>query len=309
MTIRPLKDQSQKQSALDPGSNVSNTALSRAITRWFLTYPKAACPGAQGLFLVSTLLLILCSSEGRAQETGFDRESYYRAVDYCRRSAWPGPMNLSPDKQVLCFTGEISQGMDVSLANDLKEDGLFVVRSYGGNPASAIALSDIIRDRHATVVVYDHCFSACASFLLVASYQTYVLKGALVAWHHPPSDELCTFVAAPRAGEPRKLQRGPCQQGGEYGYTYSPMLTAFFKTRAVNPPLSFPPDSLYVRKIVRNQYAETAVYHNVMWTLHPRYYPGLFKTKIFYEAYPESQTEVDDIRARLGVKTPVIYDW
>lgn len=218
-------------------------------------------------------------------------------------------MNLSPDKQVLCFTGEISQNMDVSLANDLKDDGLFVVRSPGGYAGPAIALSDIIRDRHATVVVYDYCFSACAGFLLVASYQTYVLKGTLVAWHYPRGDELCTFLTAPRDGEPRKLQRGPCQQNGKDGYTYSPMLIQFFNNRAVNPPISFPPDSLYVRMIVRNLYAETAVFHDIMWTLHPRSYPRLFKTNIFYEAYPESQDEVDSMRARLGVKTRVIYDW
>jgi hypothetical protein len=99
-------------------------------------------------------------------------------------------MNLSPDKQVLCFTGAISENMDVSLANDLKDDGLFVVRSLGGYPGPAVALSDIIRDRHATVVVYDYCFSACAGFLLVASYHTYVLKGTLVAWHYPPKREV-----------------------------------------------------------------------------------------------------------------------
>jgi hypothetical protein len=94
-------------------------------------------------------------------------------------------MNLSPDKQVLCLTGAIAKDLDVSLANDLKDDGLFVFRSPGGYAGPAVALSDIIRDRHATVVVYDHCFSACAGFLLVASYQTYVLKGTLVAWHYP----------------------------------------------------------------------------------------------------------------------------
>jgi hypothetical protein len=179
-------------------------------------------------------------------------------------------MNLSPDKQVLCLTGAMSPDMDVSLAKDLKEDGLFVVRSPGGYPGPAVALSDIIRDRHATVVAYDYCLSACAGFLLVASYQTYVLKGTLVAWHYPRGDELCTFLTAPRDGEPRKLQRGPCQGNGENGFSYSPMLIEFFKKRAVNPPLSFPPDSLYVRRMVRNLYVETAVFHDVMWTPSPK---------------------------------------
>jgi hypothetical protein len=217
-------------------------------------------------------------------------------------------MQLSPDKQVLCFTGDIAKDLDVSSAKDLKDDGLFVVRSNGGSLGPAIALSNIIRDRHATVVVYDLCVSACAGIFLVASYQTYVLKGALVAWHYPQDDALCTFLAAPRNGELRKLQRGPCKGGGENGFSYWPGLIGFFNERAVNPPISFPPDSLYVRKIVRNLYAETGVFHNVSWTLSPEVLARLFKTKIFYEAYPESQEEVDGMLARLGVKTRVIYD-
>jgi hypothetical protein len=63
-----------------------------------------------------------------------------------------------------------------------------------------------------------------------------------------------------------------------------------------------------VRRLVRNLYADSGVFHDVMWTLHPRYYPRLFKTKIFYEAYPESQDEVDSMQALLGFKARVIYD-
>jgi hypothetical protein len=218
-------------------------------------------------------------------------------------------MNLSPDKQVLCFTGIIAKDLDTSSANDLKDNGLFVIRSPGGNARTAIALSDIIRNRRATVVVYDYCFSACAAFLLVASHQTYVLKSTLVAWHHFSGGELCTFLTAPRDGGPRKLQRGPCQQGGEYGFTNSQTLKTFFKERAVNPPItSFPPDSLHTRRILRDRYAGTGVFRDTMWTLHPRYYPGLFKTKIIHEAYPESQDEVDGILASLSLRIRVIHD-
>jgi hypothetical protein len=199
--------------------------------------------------------------------------------------------------------------MDVYLAKDLKDDGLFVVRSPGGYMGPAVELDDIIRDRHATVVVHDYCFSACAGFLLIATDQTYVLKGTLVAWHYPQGDELCTFVETPLGGGPKKLQRGPCR-GGEQGYSGSPAMIWFLKDRAVNPSLSFPPDSLYVRQIVKGLYAETGVYHDVMWTLHPRYYPRLFKTKIVYEAYPESQEEVDEMLDRLHMRysVRVIYD-
>jgi len=186
----------------------------------------------------------------------------------------------------------------------------------GGYPAPSIELSDLIRDRHATVVVYDYCLSACALFFLIASYQTYVLKGALVAWHYPQStaeSPLCTSVTVPRDGGPKKLQRGPCREAtfgdqAAYGLT----LPGFFKDRTIDQSFDAPPDSPYVRRIVRNLYAETGVYHDVMWTLHPRSYPKMFTAKIFYEAYPESQTELDEMLERtganLGLHMRVIYD-
>ncbi|MGJ5102519.1 hypothetical protein ACQR2D_28970 [Bradyrhizobium sp. HKCCYLRH2057] len=260
---------------------------------------------------VFILISMLRSADACAQEPAVDRERYYDAVNHCRH-AGQAPMSLSPDKRVLCFDGVLAENMDVSSAKDLHDGGLFVVRSFGGHTIPAVTLSDIVRDRRATVVVYDHCLSACAQFLLVASDKTYILKDTLVAWHYPQGLELCTYLEAPRDGEPKKVQRGPCRQGGEHGFTYERTFTEFFKDRAVKPPLSLPTDSLYVRRIVRNLYAESGVFRDVMWTLHPRYYPSLFKTKITYEAYPESQDEVDDMVKRLGLSAgrsvKVIYD-
>ena len=258
--------------------------------------------------VVVILGIVLFSGQSHAQQE-FDRERYYRAVEYCRGNV-SRPMALSPDGQVLCFDGFIEADLDISLARKLKENGLFVVRSNGGSSLTAVALSDVVRDRRAAVIVHDHCFSACALYFLIASYQTYVLKGALVAWHHlqsrDPGDPFCTYLIELRDGEPRKLQRGPCQAGGEQGAKLWPELARFFEER-VNPSFDPPPDSPYVRRIVRNYYAQTGVFHDVAWTLHPRYYPVLFKTKIFYEAYPQSQDEVDRMAAWLG-RVRVIYD-
>jgi hypothetical protein len=53
---------------------------------------------------------------------------------------------------------------------------------------------------------------------------------------------------------------------------------------------------------------ERGVYGNIAWTLNPRYYPRLFKTKIYYEAYPESQEEVDEMARRVPISAKVIYD-
>jgi hypothetical protein len=269
--------------------------------------------GAQGLFLIFTLLVVLCSRGAIAQEPSFDRERYYHAVEYCRQNTWPNPMLLSPDKQILCFSGNIFLNMDLSIAQDLNQDGLFVVRSPGGNEKPAIELSELLRDRHATVVVYDYCFSACAEYFLIASHQTYVLKGALVAWHYPrsgdPNHPFCTSLIEPLDGGPKKLVRGPCNASGDQvAYRGYPAAVQFFKSRTVDARFEAPPDSRYVRKIVSSIYAESRVYRDIAWTIHPRFYPKLFKTKIVYEAYPESQSEVDDMLIRLHWNVRIIYD-
>jgi hypothetical protein len=266
---------------------------------------------AQRLFVLFALFFVVRPDAGCTQDVTFDRDAYYRAVQYCRGDV-PRPIALSPDRQVLCFRGVIPANLDVNLAKDLKQDGLFVVQSPGGNAGPAVELSNIVRDRHATVVVYDYCNSACAVILLIASYQTYVLKGTLVTWHYPqsgdPSHPFCTFLTAPRDGEPRKLQLGPCR-GGERGvYGYWPALDHFFSERMVDP-YDVPPDSLYVRRIVSHRYAERGFYSDILWTLHPRQFPQLFKTKVVYEAYPESQEEVDQMLERLHLRgVRVIYD-
>ena len=279
----------------------------------------------RGLCVFLFVLFVLCPKEGNAQEPTVDRERYYNAVEHCRREAWPrslpknewpsqhSPMALSGNKKILCFDGEIGANIDLSLVKELEQDGLFVVRSPGGRTKSAMELSDLLRDRHATVVTYDYCFSACAEYLLVASHLTYVLKGTLVAWHYPrssdPSHPFCTSLLDARDGGPKKLRRGPCDLSGDgIGYGTYPTITQFFKERAISAAFEAPPDSRYVRKIISSIFAASHVYRDIAWTIHPRFYPHLFKTKIVYEAYPESQSEVDDMLARLGWNIRIIYD-
>jgi hypothetical protein len=264
---------------------------------------------AQGLFAVLICIFVVCQGQARAEDTTVDRDAYYRAVDFCRRNLWTQKTLLSPDKQVLCFATGIAKDMDVSFANELNENGIFAIRSPGGYGKPAMALANILRDRHATVVVYDYCISACANFLLIATDLTYVLKGALVLWHNSPGRDLCTYLTEPRYGG-AKVQRGPCDYPSFDGRWSG--LSRFLKERAVDPNMSFPPDTLYARKMVRNRYQgylESGVWSDVLWTIHPRYLPRLFKTKIVYEAYPESEEELNRILDRLHMMDArVIYD-
>lgn len=257
--------------------------------------------------------VMLGGGAARAQENESRKEDYYRAVRYCRESSFVGieKMKLSPDKQILCFDGAVGSSANLALAKNLTEGGLFVVRSTGGLAGTAIAISDVVRDRRASVVVYDYCFSACALFFLVASHRTYVLRGTVVAWHNVPdtaaADPLCTYLNAPADGGAKKLRRGSCEDGSDGIMTEVPLLKQFFKDR-VTDAFDAPPDSLYVRKQVAGRYAESGVYRDIGWTLHPRYYPGLFKASITYEAYPESQDEVDKLLAYFWLDVKVIYD-
>jgi hypothetical protein len=271
----------------------------------------AARRAAQGLFVFLICLSVVCRRQAAAQDVTVDRDAYYRAVDYCRHHLWSGK-TLSPDRQILCFSAELVQDMDVSFANDLNENGIFAVRSPGGYGKPAMALANILRDRHATVVVYDYCISACANFLLIATDLTYVVRGALVLWHNSPADGLCTFLAAAGDGGPPKLQRGHCRPGELAVDTHWPALKEFLKGRANNPDMLLPADTNYVRRMVSNKYQgylASGAYHDVLWTIHPRYLPILFKTRIIYEAYPESEEELNRILDRLHMKDArVIYD-
>ncbi|MCS3726483.1 hypothetical protein [Bradyrhizobium betae] len=266
-----------------------------------------------GLLSFCTFTLLLFGPSG-AQENLFDKEAFHRAADYCR-SVVVRPIALSEDQAILCLDGRIEKNAYVSPAKKLKEGGLFVVRSAGGDIASAIALAEVLRERRAVVVVYDHCLSSCANYLLIASDQAHVLKGALVAWDYESSDPALPSCAKfamekTRDGDYR-LQRGSCQPSAADEAQWRDILlaqTAFYRERMVDPYFEPPPDNRYLRKVVKSLNPDTHAYHYIGWTLHPRYFARLFKTTIVYESYPNEQAEVDEMVARLHLDMRVIFD-
>jgi hypothetical protein len=52
----------------------------------------------------------------------------------------------------------------------------------------------------------------------------------------------------------------------------------------------------------------TGQYPNVVWTWNPRYYASTLKTKITYQAYPNSQAEVDALASKLPHRVRVLHD-
>jgi hypothetical protein len=192
--------------AIADAIRISSVAkLRRKVVRGVVTPAPLTC----WLFTFMALLVLFNPAESRAQEQDSYKETYHRAADYCRGPV-PRPMALSSDHRILCFDGWVDDGMDLSSARDLREHGLFVVRSFGGDAATTIALSYLLRDRHATVVVYDYCVSACASCFFIASDQTYVIEGSLVAWRNfANSFADCTSLEVPRDQGPKKSSGCP----------------------------------------------------------------------------------------------------
>jgi len=220
-------------------------------------------------------------------------------------------MALDLDKRVLCFDGVLSPGLDVSLTKSLQQNGLFVVRSPGGDNATAAALADLLRDRNATVVVYDYCLLGCASFLFFASEKTFVLKNSIVAWHYSNDPLWCPSLETAKDGGPKRLEIAPCSNApSEYQSGYSELRKLsrrFYEARSSNQLAEWPPQSFFVRKILRRTFEGTGRFPDAFWTWNPRHYASGIKTKVVYETFPQSQNEVDAVVAKLGLPR-VIYD-
>jgi hypothetical protein len=246
----------------------------------------------------------------RAEETDFG--PYRAAAEYCAGEV-ARPLALSSDQRILCFDGLLYADQDLSLAKELRVGGLFVVRSYGGDDVAMMKLADRLRDRNATVVVRSYCLLGCASYFVVASGMTIVLKDALVAWRPLVVDDFCVgFRSARDEGLPR-LDIKPCSSGERLpllmpGPIYDLRLK-FMSARRVNGAFEEPPESTFIRRALKKiDWTRANEIAGVMWTWHPRYQQSSVKTKIVYERYPDSQEEVSALAGRLRLRAWVLYD-
>lgn len=257
--------------------------------------------------VLCALLLVGWSTTARAAE-GHDFSVYARAVEFCR-GAVHRPMAVDLDRRVLCLDGDLTLELDLKLAGELEPNGLFVVRSRGGYINRAAELAEALSDRNASVVVYDYCFSACASYLAMATPKTFVMKDTVLAWHHPPDLRRCPLLVPSLDGGPERLENAPCpdaprdfHEDEDKRISYN---RSFYRGRA-DPAFEDPPESRIIRKRLAALYRGTGRYPDVLWTWNPRYYRVL-KTQIVYEAYPESQSEIDALMSKFHFGR-VLYD-
>src|SRR4051812_27898627 len=113
-------------------ADVTRSSLKREDRTWLLRWF-----GRSSLVLFC-LFIGMSGRPSEAQET--DYAPYARAADFCRGDI-ARPIALSQDKRILCLDGVISSDLDVSVASDMDDRGIAVVRSRGGDPARAAQLA------------------------------------------------------------------------------------------------------------------------------------------------------------------------
>jgi hypothetical protein len=212
----------------------------------------------------------------------------------------------------LCLDGPVSPENEIWLANGLERGGLFVVRSQGGDTTAAIALAELLLLKEATVVVNGYCLDACANYLFIASARTFVPKDAIVAWINRKT-YANNCVSFSETSDPRapRFNESPCTDPfpDGPGQKLVQLKQRFYYGRIFRPAFQEPPESIAVRKILKRKFDATGKYpDDVYWTWNPRFYASAIRTKVFYEAYPQSQDEVDAVVAQLALPLSVIYD-
>jgi hypothetical protein len=112
-----------------------------------------------------------------------------KAKDKCVKQSLPRNHQVAtagPD--IVCFyEGITAESSKSFLALPIKDGSILVLRSFGGDAASALDMADVILAKHLVAVVDTVCVSACANYLFTAASVKIVLDGATVGFHGAPN--------------------------------------------------------------------------------------------------------------------------
>ena len=235
----------------------------------------------------------------------------FEAIAAVANQCWPSHQWLSKDRTVLCFDGQIRADQDPKLFHELKQDGFFVMRSPGGYAYPSMLLANILREKNATVIVYDYCLSACANYFLIAASKTYVRKDTIVAWHGGPPKYDCNWLGL---DEMRKRFRrsydlaedDATKQADEFCKTVD-LAATFFKERGIDDRHIHSPQTAYTYKMVRMATSQRMDKRSIFWMWNPKNQGDYFKSRVIYESYPTSQDHVEEILRRLRLPHMQVY--
>ena len=250
------------------------------------------CRTALALLIPSVIFSLRCLP---AHSVEVDVASLVAACAKHRNGA-----RLSADKTVLCFDGESTLETPLEPFRALKRGGTLVVRSRGGLTVVAMQMADILLAKNATVVIHDYCLAACANALFVATHETHVAEGAIVAWDGKEKYAGCRQIVAGILQKPAGARR---DQQLARALELCRVVDAFYRKRDISDDFTIRPQTAYSRKM---HHAMTRHIrwerHGIFWTWHPDNFGGFFKSKIVFRSFPEQEA----VEGRL--RHAVIYD-
>jgi hypothetical protein len=236
----------------------------------------------------------------------------FEAIAAVANECWPGYVSLRKDGTILCFDGPIRADQSPKLFHELKQDGFFVMRSPGGYGYSSMLLANILREKNATVIVYDYCLSACANYFLIAASKTYVRKDTIVAWHGGMRGYDCGLVGIEevRKGFRRQydLTEDDAAKRADEFCKGAELAGTFFKQRGIDDRHTHAPQTAYTYKMVRMATSQRLDKRSIFWMWNPKNHGDHFKSRVIYESYPTSQDHVEEILRRLRLPLQVYYD-
>jgi hypothetical protein len=250
--------------------------------------------GAAGAALLGLLLLLPCP----AQSAELDVPALVAACRDLRNGA-----RLSADNDVLCFDGEIRWDTALSPFHALNRGGTLVVRSPGGLTVLAMQMADILREKSARVVIHDFCISACANALLVATHETHVADGALVAWHGNTYG--CAAMPESTKQRANEAMRKSIARFEEVCQDFAPY--EFYRKRGISSDFTLRPQTVHGRNMFHILQRRVRNTREIFWTWHPSNFRDYFNSKIVFGSVPDQATFEAKLQ-RIGTPTRVIYD-
>ena len=207
-------------------------------------------------------------------------------------------LSLLNNETVLCMRGQITSDLDLDQVRKLRNNGHFVVRSSGGTGRVAMQIADILHEKKASVIVYDHCLSACANFLLVAGDRTFVKANTVVAWHSTPEMWHCR-------PEIPQVRQADCEAATR---EYSASRSEFFKKRGIDPFYTYEPPTPRAKEARRILLGSGISERQIFWMWHPNSYKDHFNGRVMFESYPANEADTQRIMQQQNLTFRLIYD-
>ncbi len=229
-------------------------------------------------------------------------------LDWMKPLDTNAPLSLKRVDGGLCLNGHIQSGNDKPVIEQLNsfsvtEPLVMVVRSGGGEVKEALAIGEVLLERPATVVADTFCASSCANFLITAGHRRVVRPDTLLLYHGGATleqlDQLLPQLRAFADADPQFKVSDALLS------TYEDTVKTIDRQEAFLTKAGISSTLFRWMDLINHMEPAEASGHCPPDSTTVEYPPEvLARFGLTFDVYrtPRSQTELDDLRHRLGKK-------